>query len=187
MEFLNAVKRVIKKYEANEGLKEDERSVIGYYSVMFNPSNLRNLTDDMFKSFLLFRNNRHWAGIHRWGNMITSDMDKLRNALKILLDESKPIQDRLYTLRPQNRPPYIKGLGRAVLTPILLMVYPGKYAVYNGVTEMGLKMAGAFPKFNDVGFAEQYIRINEKVVELAKENRLSLWQMDQVWWEVTKN
>jgi len=188
MELQDAIKRVIEKYETGEERRDDEESVIQHFGSMFSTANLGLLTADKFKSFLLFKNNKHWAGINRWGNMITSDIDKLRNALKILLDESKSIEDRLNILRPQNRPPYIKGLGKAVLTPILLVVYPKKYAVYNAVSEEGLKKVGKFPNFNgDENFAEKYIKINDIIVQLAKENKLSLWQMDQVWWLITAN
>ena len=86
---------------------------------MFHPGNLNAFTKDDFKSFLLIKNNEHWEGIHRQGNMITQDMDKLRNALKILLDETKPLKKRLDFLFPKNKPNYIKGLGRTIVTPIL--------------------------------------------------------------------
>jgi hypothetical protein len=109
----------------------EEKEVIQKYGTIFNPVNLDNLTKEDFKSFLLLKNNRHWEGIHRQGNIITADMDKLRKGLKILLDESKNIKERLNFLFPPNKPNYIKGLGRAIVTPILLVVYPNKYGVWN--------------------------------------------------------
>lgn len=152
---------------------------------MFNPTNLDNLTAEDFKSFLLIKNNKHWEGIHRQGNMITSDMEKLKSVLKLLLDESKPIKERIDRIMPKNKPPMIKGLGRAALTPVLLVVYPNKYGVYNSVVEAGMKRFGKFPSFKNESFAEKYVIINELINNLAKQNELSLWQMDEVWWQNT--
>ena len=55
---------------------------------MFNPKNLDNLTAEDYKSFLNFRNNKHWTGLERQGPEITQGMQKLKSTLKLLLDES---------------------------------------------------------------------------------------------------
>lgn len=129
MELQEAIKETKKEYE-NVERKNEEIEVIEKYGSMFNPSNLDSLNKEDFKSFLLIKNNKHWEGIHRQGNMITQDMNKLKNALKILLDEEKPIEERLNFLFPKNKPSYIKGLGRAIVTPILMVVYPTKGCSY---------------------------------------------------------
>ena len=38
---------------------------------MFNPKNIDNLTAEDFKSFLDFRNNKHWTSLERKGSEIT--------------------------------------------------------------------------------------------------------------------
>ena len=152
---------------------------------MFHPNNLEKLTAEDFKSFLLIKNNKHWEGIHRQGNMVTLDMEKLKSTLKLLLDEDKPIKERIDKIIPRNKQSLIKGLGRAVLTPILLVVYPDKYVVYNNIVENGMKGFGVFPSFRNESFAEKYVKINEIINNLAKENELSLWQIDEVWWRGT--
>jgi len=129
MELQEAIKKTKKEYE-NVERKNEEIEVIEKYGSMFNPSNLDSLNKEDFKSFLLIKNNKHWEGIHRQGNMITQDMTKLKNALKILLDEEKPIEERLNFLFPKNKAGYIKGLGRAIVTPILMVVYPTKGCSY---------------------------------------------------------
>lgn len=182
MELIEAIQKVKEKYRTGAERIADEKQVIARYGTVFKPENLGHLTAEDFKSFLLIKNNKHWEGIHRHGNKITSDMPKLKNALNILLDESKPIKERLNKLLPKNGPAYIKGLGRAVLTPILMVVYPDKYAVYNSVAETGMKGFGIFPQFTAESFAEKYVKINEIIIDLAKQNQLSLWQMDTVWW-----
>ena len=185
MELAAAIQEVKDEYRNNTERINNEKQVIAKFGAMFNPENLDKLTADGFKSFLLIKNNKHWDGIHRQGNMITFDMDKLKSTLKLLLDESKPIKERINKIMPKNRPPIIKGLGRAVLTPILLVVYPGKYAVYNSVAEEGMKQFGLFPDFRNESFAEKYVIINEKINDIAKQNELSLWQIDEVWWKAT--
>jgi hypothetical protein len=69
-------------------------------------------------------------------------MDRLKAALGILLDEAQPIAARLDKITDKNGPLYVKGLGRAVLTPILMCVYPVKYAVYNRISEEALMRLG---------------------------------------------
>jgi len=160
---------------------EQEKEVIKKYGALFNPINLDNLTKESFKSFLLIRNNKHWEGIHRQSNMITEDMDRLKSALKILLDENRDIEERLDILLPKNKPNYIKGLGRAIITPILLVTYPTKYGVWNSKSEEGLKNIGLFPKFSTKdSFAKKYIQINETLKELSVKYQVSLWQIDEI-------
>jgi hypothetical protein len=69
-------------------------------------------------------------------------MDRLRTTLRVLLDETQPIHVRLDKITDKNGSLYIRGLGRAVLTPILMCVYPEKYAVYNRISEEALNRLG---------------------------------------------
>ena len=185
MDLQSAIIKVKEDYQ-NPERKNEEIEVIARYGNIFYPPNLDNLTRDDFKSFLLIRNNKHWDGIHRQGNMITEDMERLRNGLKILLDESKTLKHRLNTLFPKNRPNYIKGLGRAIVTPLLLVVYPDKYGVYNTRSSDGLEKVGLKPTFKrGASFADKYIKVNAVLNSLARENEMSLFQLDNVWWEVT--
>lgn len=107
---------------------ESEKKVIGKYGQMFNPANLDQLTKEDFKSFLLIKNNLHWEGIHRQSNLVTSDMAALKRCLKNLLDETIPIKERQkQVFNVKGRGEYvIKGLGKVVITPILLVVYPNQ-------------------------------------------------------------
>ena len=165
----------------------EEKSVIERFGKLLKPFNLDGLTKEDFRSFLLIKNNKHWDGIHRQVNMITDDIDKLKNAIRILLDESKPLRDRLDILFPKGKSNYIKGLGRAVTTPILLVVYPEKYGVYNSRTEEALKKIRLYPKFNrGASFSEKYIRINEILLDISKKYDISLFKLDSVWWKITE-
>lgn len=186
MDLREAIIKTKEDYQEPETANA-EKEMIEKFSYLFNPKNLDKLTKDDFKSFLLLKNNKHWEGIHRQSNMITKDMNKLRNALKILLDESKPLQERLDILFPKNKPNYIKGLGRAIATPILMVVYPKKYGVYNRVSAEGLKKAGLEPKFSrGASFSERYIKVNAVLSKLAQENSISLFELDHIWWLITE-
>jgi len=61
---------------SNPQRRKEEEEVIKRYGTIFHPSNLDKLTKEEFKSFLLMKNNKHWDGIHRQGNIITLDMSK---------------------------------------------------------------------------------------------------------------
>lgn len=182
MNLQEAIHTIKQRYKVDVERINEEKAVIEKFGSIFNPNNLDKLTAEEFKSFLLIKNNKHWEGIHRQSNMVTLDMEKLKSTLKLLLDEDKPIKERIDKIIPKNKPPLIKGLGRAVLTPILLVVYPDKYAVYNSIVENGMKGFGVFPIFRNESFAEKYVKINEIINNIAKENELSLWQIDEFWW-----
>ncbi|GAI93974.1 unnamed protein product, partial [marine sediment metagenome] len=112
---------------------------------------------------------------------------KLRRALKVLLNESKPLKERLDFLFPKNRPNYIKGLGKAVVTPILMVVYPTKYGVYNSKTERGLKKVKLHPQFGTgASFSDKYIKINKILNDLATDSNMSLFELDVVWWKISQ-
>jgi hypothetical protein len=107
-------------------------------------------------------------------------MERLRKALAVLLDETKPIQDRLDRLMDKNGPLYVKGLGRAVLTPILMCVYPDKYAVYNRISEEGLtRLSRNMAKPTD-GFGKRYVAINESCRQIADEIKQPLSLVDSM-------
>lgn len=186
MDLQEAIKETKKEFE-NIDRKNEENEVIEKYGSMFNPNKLDSLTKEDFKSFLLMKNNKHWEGIHRQGNMITQDMDKLKKALKILLNEEVPIEERLNILIPKNKSNYIKGLHRSVVTPIMMVVYPDKYGVYNRRSDEGLTKVGLMPKYGKgVAFSRKYIGINKVLNGLASENNMSLFELDSVWWRVTE-
>lgn len=184
---MDEFKSIADRLKADSTAKQAEQEVIAKYGELFNPKNIDNLTAEDFKSFLLFKYNRHWSGIFRTGNLITNDMARLREAIKILLDEGQPLEKRLDVLFPPNKPTnYIKGMGKAIATPILLVVYPDKYGVWNEPSQQGLKQINLLPQFGrGASFADKYIKINKVLNDLASQYNLSLWQVDGVLGELT--
>ena len=175
------ISQVIQSKKNDRWWIESERKVLDQYGALFNPKNLKNLSKEDFQSFLLIKNNYHWEGIHRQQGLITSDMLKLKKALATLLDESKPIQTRLDFLFPKGSENYIKGLGKAVVTPILLVVYPDKYGVWNQKSEAALKKLELFPEFQrGDSFSDKYVKVNQVLNNLKAKYAISLWQLDGV-------
>lgn len=103
-------------------------------------------------------------------------MEKLKRTLTFLLNESKSLTDRLNSLSPKNGEYYIKGLGKAIITPILLVVYPDKYGVWNQKSEDALKKLELFPEFQrGNSFGEKYAKVNNVLNNLKEKYAISLW------------
>lgn len=184
--MVDLIKDNIENQKLKPWWEESEKKVIGKYGKLFHPSNLEDLTKEEFISFLLIKNNLHWEGIHRQSGLITKDMAQLKKALSILLDEKREIKDRLNFLFPKKQQNYIVGLGRAAVTPILLVVYPEKYGVWNSRSEDALKKLNLFPSFSrGASFADKYIKINKVINDLAQRYSISLWQLDGVFGEIS--
>lgn len=180
------IQQIIFKKKDQSWWLESERKVIGRYGPLFNPSNLDNLTKEDFKSFLLIKNNLHWEGIHRQGNIITADMKILIKFLKYILDENLSIKERLSTKFVEDGGYWVKGMGRAVITPILMVVYPNKYGVWNSRSEAAISKLGLYPKFKSKdSFADKYIKINNIFLDLSSKYQVSLWNLDGVFGDIT--
>ena len=119
-----------------------QAEVLDRFQPMFARAHLSRLGETEFRSFLMFRNNRHWTGLERQGSRICRDMEALRQALLVLQDENQPIAER-YNRVIGN----IKGMGRAITTAVLLIMFPEKYGVWNKKSEAGLKMVELWPDF----------------------------------------
>ncbi len=173
LQRLNAWKRQLPQ------LATEQKIACEYYGRLFHPDRVHQLTEDEFRGFLVFKNNKHWTNIQRQSGQLVADMQKLRSALSILLDESRAIEGRLDTLFPHRQVPYIKGLGRAVATPILMLVYPDKYGVYNNTSEAGLKNMGRLPGIKDSeSFTKRYLAINKALLDIAAECQIPLYLVD---------
>ena len=162
----------------------DKNEVCNKYQTIFAQNNLKDLNKEDFKGFLLFKNNKHWTGLARKGTALLDDMPKLREALLILLNDEVPIDERLDQLLPNNGPPFMRYLGRALITAILHVTHPDEYGVYNGTSENGMKAIGVFPTFDKgASFSEQYAAFNKVLLDLKQELDIDLWTLDALWWK----
>jgi hypothetical protein len=160
--------------------------VLARFQPVFRAGNLKKLTEESFREFLGFKNNRHWMRLERKGPFICSDMARLRQALAILLDESRPIEERLDKLVPVRGPALVPHLGKAVLTPILLIHDPKRYGVWNRVSEEQMRTLSAWPDVDGLtAFGQRYLAVNDVLLRLAEGVGVDLWTLDALWWRVS--
>ncbi|MGD0174178.1 MAG: PDDEXK nuclease domain-containing protein [Anaerolineales bacterium] len=172
--------------------KEDEYAliqaskdeVLARFQPIFSLQNIPSLTLEDYRSFLIFNNNRHWKSLQRMGPYHTADMKLLRKALGILLDENRPIKERLDLLLPPSGP-MVPRFGAATITPIMLIAYPDKYGVLNKPAEDGLRAINLWPEFKQgAAFSEKYLEANQIYLALIKVLGIDLWTLDNIWWAI---
>jgi len=154
--------------------------VLARYRPIFAPANLTNLTEEEFRSFLRFRNNRHWTGLQRNEGLLTESMEAVRQALAVLLDEQQPLAQRFDDALSR-----IRGFGTALATAILLVVYPDRYGLWNEKSKDALKNLGVWPKFKrGMSDGQKYEWLNDLLHRLAKTLNVDLWTLDWLLWEL---
>ncbi len=154
--------------------------VLARFQPIFALSHLDSLTADEFKEFLQDRNNHHWSGLYRKGGRACDDMPKLRAMLKALLDETHPIDERFDQVINQ-----VAGMGKALMTAILLVAYPDGYGVWNNTSENTMKSLEIWPKYEQSNTpGGRYSKINQVLTSLANDLEIDLWTLDALWWSV---
>lgn len=186
MSLEEAIKKTKEEWNSNPQLRKDRDEVISKYGHIFKQENIDNLTEDDFQEFLRFENNKHWDKIQRPGGNLIKDMPKLKNALKILQDETKSLSNRIKQVRDKESKDYTPFLGNAIYTPILLVTNPEKYPVINQPVAIALDKLGlySYKKFEKEWDWDSIPTMQKIVVNLAKEHDLDLWQIDWVWWKI---
>lgn len=160
--------------------------VIQRFQPLFQPGRIRELSYDEFRAFLQFTNNRHWTGISRHVGSITADMGRLRDTLGVLVDESLSIGERVDAVLSADGSARIRGLAKAVVTPILLVSYPDRYGVWNSPSEQAMKALGLWPTVGrETSAGEQYTRINDVLRCVAGDLGIDLWTLDALWWRIS--
>jgi len=158
-------------------LRLQEQEVTGYWGVIFSPKGIASLTKQDMTGFLSFAQNRRWREISK--EDVTRDMDRLRAALLVLVDESRPVAERLNELEPGRGALAVPHLGKAKLSPILLVTHPKQYGVWNDYSERAMRGMGLFPDLTGLDrLGDQYAAVNEVLVRLAAEYRVTLWWLD---------
>lgn len=176
--LLREAKAGIIKTSTCKEVVEPRDEVFARYQPIFHPDHIPNLTAEEFKSFLLFENNRHWTGLHRQSAKICADMQNLRKALSILLDESVPIDTRL-----DSAVQMVSGMGKNIATGILQVFHPNQYGVWNNRSEGRMKKMGIFPTFDrGESFGARYTKVNQVLLHLRDEIDTDLWTLDALWW-----
>lgn len=158
-------------------LRLQEQEVCGYWSVIFSPKGIATLTKQDMTGFLSFRQNKRWREISK--EDVTADMEALRRALLVLIDETRPIAERLNMLEPSRGELAVAHLGKAKLTPILLVTQPKRYGVWNEYSQAALRGMGLMPEFvPGTRLGDQYTAVNAVLVDLAARYNVTLWWLD---------
>ncbi len=164
---------------------EARDAVLSRYQPVFSPENLPKLAGEEFRQFLVYKNNLHWVSLQRLGPYICADMDRLRRALAILVDESQSIRSRLNELVPPHGRPFVPRLHKAVLTPILLIAFPAKYGVWNQISEDAMKTLGVWPDLEPSdAFGDKYAKVNAVLLQIANMVGVDLWTLDALVWRI---
>jgi len=163
-------------------------AVIPHYGAMFSPANIGKLSRETVLEFLQFKNNRHWKGLERSGPQFTKNMNRLREAIALLVDESEPLRSRLERLRPREGRAMVPFLGPAVITAILHVVYSDRYGVFNATLKTAMESLEIWPRgVGEDSLADQYMAVNPIQLELAAQLGLDLWTLDYLWWYVARH
>lgn len=154
----------------------EKEQVLDEFSPVFKPDEIDDLTEEQFRRFLPYRNNRHWTGLARQGPKMTEDMGQLREGLKLLLDEERDLISRVTDAKNM-----VDGMGKGTLTAILLVAYPEKYGVWNNSSEAGLKQLDIWPEFDrGESFGSKYQKVNSTLDQLSDEVEIDLWTLDSL-------
>src|SRR5258708_2515508 len=114
-------------------LRLQELEVTQYWGVIFSPKGIASLTKQDMTGFMSFAQNKRWREISK--ENVTADMEALRVALLVLVDETRRVAERLNELEPGRGELAVPHLGKAKLTPILLVAWPKQYGVWNDYSE----------------------------------------------------
>ena len=160
-------------------LRLEEQEVTQYWGVIFSPRGAASLTKQDMTGFLSFAQNKRWREISR--ENVTVDMEKLRAAISCLVDETLPIAERINRLEPGRGELAVPHLGKAKLSPILLVSQPKKYGVWNDYSERALRGMGVFPEFlPEWHLGDEYVAVNAVLVGLASQYNVTLWWLDVI-------
>ena len=177
---LSGAKRLLSTEGEIKEIADSKGEVLSRFQPIFRKDRLPQLTEQEFSPLLYLENNHHWSGLHRHLPKIRANMPLLREVLEGLLDESKPIVERFnYAVDT------VPGMGKAIVTAILQIVFPDEYGVWNNTSEGGLRALKIWPKFDQgKSNGSKYIKINDTLKELSNELEIDLWTLDSLWWEV---
>lgn len=167
-----------KKSKISQDIVNPRDEVLARFQPVFSSENVVKITEEEFRSFLVLENNRHWSGLQRQGPKMCDDMDSLRTALSILVDEEREISSRLDEAIEK-----VIGMGKNIATAILLISQPDQYGVWNNRSEANLKRLGIWPAFErGESFGSRYVKVNQVLLHLRDVLHEDLWTLDALWW-----
>lgn len=163
---------LLSKVNLNADIFISKEKVLARYKPIFSHSQVSYLEQGNLVEFLHYKEkNRHWTDLQRQRKNLVSNMDKLREALFFITDETIPIDQRI------DKMPKVKGLGNGILTPILMVSNEKEYGVWNAKTEKFFNDFDLIPnrKKNTGKFYEE---VNSILHRFSKDLNIGLWELD---------
>lgn len=165
----------------------DRDHVLRRYRDVFSSDAVETISADEFAGFLQFESNRHWWGMQRGADRMVNNLDLLRWTLAVLLDESRPIDERVEEIDSASSGLVVPGLDHTIYTPVLLVSAPDEYGVWNSISESAMTRLDLWP---DLSGAEsngaRYRQVNEMILTVAEELDTDTWTLDAMWWAIEK-
>lgn len=175
------LKKALSLPDIHHSIAKQRDEVVNRFGPMFRDPAL--LTKQDYHDFLSLNHNHHWTGLVRSGRRAADDMDNLRVAISILVDESAPLSERFDTADSM-----LHGVGQATLSPMLLLAYPDRYGVWNGTSESEMRDRAIWPSFpRGSSRGKKYETINSVLIKLSEDLGVDLWTLDTLWWASKKD
>jgi len=137
----------------------------------------------IYKEWLLFKNNLSWTTLQRTGYYALKEPKQLKNLLVLMRDESLDIGDRI--TRGLEGSEKVYGMGVGILTAFLHTMFPEKYGVWNIRTKETLSLLHLEPQVQ-LNIGLMYKEVNNKLYELANVVKSDLTTIDGFMWYVSK-
>lgn len=170
-EALERLKFLLSKVNRNADVFTSKDLVLKRFQPIFSHSHVVSLKQSELEEFLHERNNHHWTMLDRQTKNLVSEMDKLRQTLFNMTDQTIPLDQRI------GRTPHVKGLRLGILTPMLMMFNEKEYGVWNSKTDK------FFTDFNllqnrSMTNGQLYQEVNSLLHKFALDLKIGLWELD---------
>lgn len=150
---------------------------LGRFGPLFRDHS-QDISEEDIGDFLDFNQNRHWTGLHRQKSNILQDMATLRKAIAKLSKSSRDDVARRFDTAELT----VTGFGEGIITPILFVMYPDTFAVWNSKSEYALRRLGLWI-VEDRGDTKgwKYYKVNSAIKQAANFLEIDLWTIDHHW------
>ena len=156
------------------------------FSPIFQYENIDKLPEDDFSDFFqssnvgkFFPTRQSFESLHA-GQVRKPNFTELKKALKILVDETSPLEERLDKIFAENNAVWSgrqKHFKPAIFSSILHLVNPDKYAIFNRHVQNILESQYG-DKFDSNNW-KTYEKANTMLNYMAGERNCSLYELDQ--------
>lgn len=153
-------------------------AVLAKFGVLFREKS-HLLTEEQLGDFLDFHENHHWTGLQRQKKNIYGNLPAVRKAIFVLANRKEPDDvEQRFDFACST----VKGFGEGIISPILFIMYPELYAVWNSKSEHALRRLGLWILENrGESKGQRYAAVNRVIYYAAKNLNIDLWTIDHHW------